>query len=826
MHRETMSALPARTGRQGTLTPALNAARRRKFADAGTAKPLAEGVCTQPRTQGKQGRCQRDWRWRQSTESRASALEWSSIRRLLKALTAVCALAIHSLITAAEDSAFIEEVIIVGERTSNSQLPGGAYHIGQEQLERLGYGDIQRIIRQVPGVSVQVEDGYGLRPNISIRGVATERSGRITLLEDNVLIAPAPYSAPSAYYFPTTGRMAAIEVLTGPAAIKQGPYTIGGALNMLSTPVPEEAAGQAMLEGGEDRSWRLHTHYGARNQAGFGFLAETHQWRSDGYQDVDRGGDAGLDIEDYTLKFSYAPPTAAHRVDLKLQRAKQKSEQSYLGLTDADFAAAPFRRYGLSALDSIDTNHKQLIARYQWTPKEAIDLSVLYYRNSHERDWFKTEGIDFDGSPNAQAFSRTSWANLVQAVNLGQPLGGLTPAQLQGVLDGALDTAPGSIQVRSNAREYLSEGVQAQLAWRLAVGNAQHQVSIGARRHKDHEDRLQRNSTYSQVDGALRLDDPGLLGNAGNRLQEAWATSFFIMDEITWGPWTFTPGLRYEDIEQKRTRWETRPGRTEDPASRAQGNLRSSRGNKTKVWLPGFGAIYNAGPQLSFFAGLHKGFTAPSNAPGVKEEKALNYEAGARYGGESLQAEATWFLSDYDNLLGVCTASSGTDCAIGDAFNGEAATVQGLELRFAATLLPKRRMSFPLELAYTHISGEFDTDIADTDFFGDVSKGDPIPYIPEHQINLTLGVQHARWHLFLAANYVDAVCTRAACGPFERTDSALVLDLAASYTLARNLDLFGRLENLARSKDIMGRQPYGARPNKDRTASLGLRLAF
>ena len=135
-------------------------------------------------------------------------------------------------------------------------------------------------------------------------------------------------------------------------------------------------------------------------------------------------------------------------------------------------------------------------------------------------------------------------------------------------------------------------------------------------------------------------------------------------------------------------------------------------------------------------------------------------------------------------------------------------------------------MSFPLELAYTHISGEFDTDIADTDFFGDVSKGDPIPYIPEHQLNLTLGTQHARWHLFLSANYVDAVCTRAACGPFERTDSALVLDVAANYALARNLDLFARLENLARSKDIMGRQPYGARPNKDRTASLGLRLTF
>ena len=735
-------------------------------------------------------------------------------------------LAIPGMGTAAKDSGFIEEMLIVGQRVADKQLAGSAHHIGQEQLERLGHWDIQRIIRQVPGVSVQVEDGYGLRPNISIRGVATERSGRITLLEDNVLIAPAPYAAPSAYYFPTTGRMAAIEVLTGPSAITQGPYTIGGALNMVSTPVPDEATGQAMLEGAEDNSWRLHGHYGARTQAGFGFLAETHQWRSDGYQDVDRGGDSGLDVKDYTLKLSYAPPAAAHRVDLKLHHAKQESDQSYLGLTDADFGAAPFRRYGLSALDNIETRHEQAILRYQWTPADAFDLSVLYYRNSHERDWFKTEGIDFDGSPDAQTFSRTSWTNVVRAINRGQPLGGFSPALLQAVLDGALDTAPGSIQLRSNAREYLSRGAQAQLAWRRHAGNARHRINIGVRRHKDEEDRLQRNSTYSQADGALRLDDPGLPGNAGNRLQEAQAFAFFIVDEISWGPWILTPGLRYEDIDQQRTRWETRAGRTNDPASRAQDNLRSSRRNKTKVWLPGLGIIYNAGEQLSFFGGLHKGFTAPSNAPGVDEEKALNYEAGVRYAGDRLQAEATWFFSDYDNLLGECTASSGTDCVIGDAFNGDAATVQGLELRFTFSLLPEGPLNLPLELAYTRINGEFDTDIGDTDFFGDVSKGDPIPYIPDHQLNLTLGAQRQRWDLFLSANYVDAVCTRASCGPFERTDSTLVLDLAGNYTLTDNLKLFARLENLTRAKDIVGRQPYGARPNKDRTASLGVRLTF
>ena len=116
-----------------------------------------------------------------------------------------------------------ETVTIYGSSANAQAATGAAQYIGEEELAKFVYSDIQRVIRQVPGVSVQVEDGYGLRPNISILGVATERSGRITLLEDNILIAPAPYSAPSAYYFPTMGRISAIEVVKGPAAITQGP---------------------------------------------------------------------------------------------------------------------------------------------------------------------------------------------------------------------------------------------------------------------------------------------------------------------------------------------------------------------------------------------------------------------------------------------------------------------------------------------------------------------------------------------------------------------------------------------------------------------------
>ena len=732
---------------------------------------------------------------------------------LTLAISAVSA----SLANAQEVDGTIEEVTIVGSREQAQRIAGSAHYIGSDKLAQFAYSDIQRIAREVPGVAIQIEDGYGLRPNIGIRGVATERSGRITLLEDNVLIAPAPYSAPSAYYFPTVGRLSAIEVVKGPAAITQGPYTIGGALNMVSTPIPTEMSGNIVTEAGENSTYRVHATYGGRSESGLGFLLETHQWQSDGFQDIDRSdNNTGLDVEDYTVKLSYAPSDSAHAIELKLQSTEQNSNQSYLGLTDRDFDNNAFRRYGISALDNIKTEHEQQILRYSYDISDSLDVSVTAYNNEHQRDWFKTEGIDIDGSSSAEDFDRASWANVLQAINSGTNLSGLNPDQLQSILNGSSDTAPGSIQLRSNKREYFSRGLQVGLNFSGMIGSSLHDLEFGIRLHEDEEDRLQRNSNYSQNNGELTLDDLGILGNAGNRVQQAQALAIHIHDNIQLGDWTLSPGLRYEDIEQKRTRFADGELRT----------FRDSRQNDTQVFLPGLGILYQVNDSLSLLGGAHKGFTAPSNSPNVDEETAINYELGFRYQNGSLSTELIGFMSDYDNILGECTSSSGSDCTIGDAFNGDAATVAGLELLVSANLARSSSYRIPVSLSYTLIDGEFDTDIADTDFFGSVSKGDPLPYLPENQFLASVGFEKNNWAAYLSGNYVDEVCVRASCGDFEKTDNTFTVDVSANYQFSSALNFYARVENLTSEEDILGRQPYGARPNKDRTVTAGLRFNF
>jgi Fe(3+) dicitrate transport protein len=57
-------------------------------------------------------------------------------------------------------------------------------------------------------------------------------------MEDGVLISPAPYSAP-AVLFPHGEQNAIFRNIKGGSQIQYGPYTTGGAINMVSTQIQD-----------------------------------------------------------------------------------------------------------------------------------------------------------------------------------------------------------------------------------------------------------------------------------------------------------------------------------------------------------------------------------------------------------------------------------------------------------------------------------------------------------------------------------------------------------------------------------------------------------
>lgn len=705
----------------------------------------------------------------------------------------------------------MERVTVTGQAGQAHKIPGSADYIGEVALEKFKYDDIQRILRQIPGINIQEEDGFGLRPNIGLRGTGVERSSKITLMEDGILIAPAPYAAPAAYYFPRVSKFEAIEVRKGSSAIKFGPYTTGGAINMITRPVPDEPLGFVDTRAGENGLRQLHA-YGAIGTPTVGALAEVSLEQSNGFKKLDGGGNTGFTIEDYLGKIRFASAPNARRyqeLELKAGHTDETSNETYLGLTDEDFAATPFRRYRGSQRDVLTTEHELYQARHFIRLSPVFDVTTTAYRTQFKRNWFKLDKV----------------AGTKISALLAHPQDN---ARALAITKGADTGAGETLDVKANNRSYYAWGLQTIIGANFAVSGAQHDLEVSARYHKDQVDRFQWVDRFAMSGGEMLLQSAGVPGTDSNRISNARAWAFYIQDTITLGDVTVVPGLRYETIDlERRDYGKTDPGR--------RGDALKIRKNTVNVLIPGIGATWQATPTLQLLAGVHKGFTppGPGNAAS-KEERSVNYEAGARYDRRNLKLEAIGFYNDYANLIGLCTASSGADCEIGDQFDAGKVRVWGLEAlathdfghdfsRAVATGL-----SIPLRLAYTFTDTAFRSSFASA-FWGPVTRGDALPYIPRHQIFASLGVETARWGMSLAVNYVAAVRTVAGQGAApngETVGAHTVADLSAHVMLTPTVRLYGTVENLFDNIYAVARRPAGLRPGKPRTAKLGLSAAF
>ena len=718
-----------------------------------------------------------------------------------------------AVVAAAADAppSVIDEVRIVGQRAEARELTGSAYAIDTEELKKFSQTDINRVLRAVPGVYLREEEGYGLRPNIGIRGSGAERSSKISLMEDGVLIAPAPYADPAAYYFPTAGRMSAVEVLKGPETLRYGPFTVGGAMNMVSTPIPREAGGRVLGEIGGNGEQRVMGNYGAGAEQ-YGWVLETVQHQADGFHDIDRSGsDTGFEIEDYVAKgrLNSAEGARFHQqLDVKLQYSEESSHASYLGLSDADFDADADRRYGLSALDEMTNDHQGYSARYRFEFGEQLGLNLLWYRNEFKRDWFKLDRV------NGQSMS-----SMISAINTGA-----TAAPLyQGWFDGTLDV--NNVEIKHNNREYEAEGLQFTLDARFATGDWAHELEFGARRHEDEIDRFQPVERYNQVAGQLVYASELLPTSASNNaIGTGDADSFWLLDRITRGALTLAPVVRVEDIETRNRQWSNDPARSGEPA--VKGNHLS---NETSL---GLGATWDLNDEWQLLAGVHEGFAPPGadSVEGTEAEESLNYEGGARYTAGRYSADAIFFYSDYRNTIKNCSVANPCTggLTVGTESLGES-EIRGVEVGVSAEFGDAAGTTWPLRVAYTYTDAEV-TEDSET---GNVLEGDNLADIPEQVVALSLGVVHpSGWDSYLNASYIDETCSTTTCDRagvddhFLLTDDLFLVDWTAGYRLFEGLRVYAKVNNLFDEQVIVSRKPDGARANMPRTAYLGADWSF
>ncbi len=703
---------------------------------------------------------------------------------------------------------------VVGNTERLFRLAGSAAYLDKQALTRQNSTNLNQIVARVPGVFARDETGTGFFPNLSIRGADGVRMDRTTVMEDGILMAPAPYSAPSAYYSPKVGRMRGLEILKGSSQVKYGPQTTGGVVNFLSTAIPEEETFYTKFLYGSNNNIMAHSYYGntlATSNGKFGYLLEMFYDGSDGFRDVQSTPenptprDTGHSLIEPMLKLSWEPDTSMkQKFEFRYGYSNLDANESYLGLTGDDARRSPDMRYAGSRFDNITTQHHRTHLKYSFAPTENLSFNTTAYYNQFARNWYKLNKV---------GAGRTSLHTV-----LGNPTANATQFS---ILNG---TAAGALDVKANARSYESYGLQFDGRYSFEAMKITNEMDFGVRLHKDYIRRNQFADRYNMnANGGIDSIDRRYRGpdEEGNRLQESKAIAVWVENNMDFGKLSVKPGVRYEYVDQ----------------SHADYAKDTTYEGSTNYLAPGVGFTYDINDSNLVYGGIYKGVSiaGPRSAikGGVDPEESIGYEIGLRHRTDRVNAELALFYTDYSNIIS-------SDAGLGDtsSTNAGAATVYGLEASVSYDLLNNNRgYSMPVYATATLTSATIDNALTgggEGDIYSGGADDARIPYIPEFQASFGIALEAEKWGANLDAAYIGksfgtALENSAAAGSSSRNGEVgdgFTVDLSGHYDMNERVKLIAGLANMFDERFISSRLPEGARSNQGRTAYAGFEIKF
>jgi Fe(3+) dicitrate transport protein len=708
----------------------------------------------------------------------------------------------------------LPEVVVSATKEEDEDLDGGKvktnftgalYYIPEDEIKDKQTNDVNRILREIPSINLQEEDGYGIRPNIGIRGSRNDRSADIVIMEDGILVSPAPYAAPSAYYFPAVGRTSGIELYKGAGSIKYGPRTTSGALNIVTTPIPDYKKISFNSSAGSFNEKNANLSFG-NSYENFGYVLNFDHKSADGFKKLDHGGDVGFTINDFLSKFRLGEKD--NYLEFKLGYTDENSRESYVGLTQSDFASNPYRRYMSNKLDAMKAKNLQYEVSHKFKSDDDFFVTTTAYYHYLNRSWYRLDRVDDDTTDGISSQK----VNSIFSNNLSSYLD-----IIRGDISGYDNH---QLEINANNRSFVAQGIQSLADSKFEIAASKHHLKYGIRLHDDSEDRFQRIDKYQISGNSLNLVELGVdgVGNGNNRIGKVRAFSTFAQDEITFGKWTITPGLRFEHIDIKQKNYgSSDPARTTSP---------STAKNTVDVLIPGIGTSYSFTKDFGIFANVHKGFSPPAPGGTTDAEESVNYEAGWRLRGKNnLFLENVFFLNNYSNLIGTDSNGDGNQISAGKVQSYGIELVAGYEIKTTSA-------SFPLKATYSYNHSEFKSSFnaADTiDEWGNVEKGDLLPYVSPHQFSLSAGVKINKIDFALTTKYVDAMRTTASKGSIAKENkipSHFVADAVIFYEMQKDIKLFTAVDNIFNREYAVASRPAGFRPGKPLAARVGVTINF
>jgi Fe(3+) dicitrate transport protein len=678
---------------------------------------------------------------------------------------------------------------VIGERIRLDAIPGSAEVLDAEVLLQARVLTINEAMRKVPGVFARDEEGFGLRPNLGIRGLNPTRSSKVLLLEDGIPLGYAPYGDNATYYHPPVERFDRIEVLKGSGQILFGPHTVGGVINYVTPPVPADTTGRVVASAGTEGFRQLHGQFGDRF-GDTGFIAHGTYKETDGARE-----NMHFEVGDLNVKLVHE---FSDRQALTVRGSwyDESSQVTYSGLTLAEWQDDPYQNpFGN---DHMDAERWGTSATHRYELDDAVTFTTNAYYTYFNRDWWR------------QSSNSTQRPN-----DASDPAcGGMSN----------LDRGCGN---EGRLRQYWTAGLEPRVTVQHGLLGVDNVLDAGLRYHYEDQFRVQANG---DTPTSRR---PGTGPNAGIREDSdrtVEALSAFVQNRFDFGRWTLTPGVRFERIDYERV-------------DNLTGAIGESRLDEV---VPGLGVTFEAAPGAVLFAGVHRGFAPPGVADVVTAaggsvdldaERSWNYELGVRAAPrDGVSYEATLFRMDFENQIVPASVAGGVGATLTSA--GETLQ-QGVEL--AAQVDGTAFVDWPVELfargAYTWLAdaeyaGERYSNVAG--FTSVRVTGNRLPYAPEHLLSATLGarlpfgLELALEGVYTSAAFTDDLNTVAVDASGQRGEIAgyTVWNLTANFALpACECKLFATAKNLG-DKLYVADMSRGLIPGMPRVVQAGIDVRF
>ncbi|SOB51014.1 TonB-dependent Fe(3+) dicitrate receptor FecA [Pseudomonas lundensis] len=561
-------------------------------------------------------------------------------------------------------------------QTDVFEHPGARDVIRREDFERQGATSARDVLNRIPGVNAPENNGTGshdMAMNFGIRGLNPRLATRSTVLMDGIPVPFAPYGQPQLSFAPVSmGNMDAVDVVRGGGAVRYGPQNVGGIVNFVTRAIPDAPTVKAGFQTQTSPS-SSHDGFKTTDNVLAGGTADNGLGGALLYSGT-RGGDwrehSDTRIDDLILKGNYAIDDA-NSVHAMAQYYEGEADMPG-GLSTAAYKADPYQ--------STRPNDKF------WGRRTLVNVG---YRYQQERREFTVNSF----------FTKTLRSGYLD----------------QGTF---LSLSP---------REYWVRGIETRFSQGFDLGNTTHEVGVGYRyiNEAGHELRYRTPIAANQLPTTNSRNDRDTRG-------ETEAHAFFIDDKIDIGKWTFTPGIRYEMIEQQQTNLLTHV--------KYKGDYNTP--------LPALNVLYHVNDSWNLYANTEGSFGSvqysqmPNRVSGgeVKPEKARTWELGTRFDNGNLRAEIGAFLINFNNQY---DSNQTTDTVIARGKTRH----QGIEasVNYALEGVSPILSGFDVYATYAYVDATIREE--------GPNKGNRVPFSSKNKGTLGIGYTQGPWKANLDSSY-------------------------------------------------------------------------